>query len=163
MKLIAIGSNLVSPTFGLPIKNCIEAVRKLSFFFNVIKISKWYKSEPIPKSQQPWFINGLINVETNFSPEEIMKTLLKIENEFGRLRSKKNEARIIDLDLIDYDNLIKETKFLTLPHPRMHERLFVLRPLNDISSTWKHPILKKSVKELIRINKKNQSILKYQN
>ena len=161
MILIAIGSNLSSTQFGNPINNCLEAINKLELFFKVTKISNWYETEPIPKSEQPWFVNGIVNVITDKRPEEIMRTLLVIEKEFGRLRSKKNEARVIDLDLIAYDNLVIKTKFLILPHPRMHERLFVLKPLNDIFPNWKHPVLKKNVKSMLNMIKNYQNINEY--
>tara|TARA_X000000950_G_scaffold264766_1_gene338338 strand:+ start:280 stop:696 length:417 start_codon:yes stop_codon:yes gene_type:complete len=125
----------------------------------VKKISNWYESEPVPISNQPWFINAVVKVSTNRSPEELLYNLHKIENLFGRERSVLNASRTIDLDLIDYEGLIKSDS-LILPHPRMHLRLFVLLPMLDIEPNWVHPVLKHSIKELISKYTSNQKIRK---
>tara|TARA_B100001093_G_C26163646_1_gene732634 strand:- start:5 stop:490 length:486 start_codon:yes stop_codon:yes gene_type:complete len=158
MILIAIGSNLLSNKFGKPINNCLEAVKALSTFFKINEISCWYESEPVPSADQPWYVNGIISISSNYEPKKIMNILLKIESEFGRVRIKKNEARTIDLDLICYNELVIKTGFLTLPHPRMHLRAFVLKPLLDLSPDWVHPIYKMSAKELFSMIHKEQNI-----
>ena len=125
----------------------------------VKKISNWYESEPVPLSNQPWFINAVVKVSTNTSPEELLYKLHKIENFFGRERSILNASRTIDLDLIDFQGLIKNDS-LILPHPRMHLRLFVLLPLQDIEPNWVHPVLKQSIKELLNNYTSDQKIIK---
>ena len=145
---ISLGSNLKRDN-KLSLKENLEIIL-LTFPENNIfvkKISNWYESEPIPLSSQPWFINSVVKVSTNKAPEELLYKLHEIENLFGRKRSILNASRTIDLDLIDFQGLIKNDS-LILPHPRMHLRLFVLLPLQDIEPNWVHPVLKLSIKEL---------------
>ena len=149
MIFIGIGSNLSSGLFGSPFNNCIAAIEELKKHFEIKNISQWYESEPIPKSDQPWFINGVISILTNNKPLEVLDILLKVENSLGRKRYKKNEARIIDLDLLSYNDLVLHSEKLILPHPRMHLRSFVLKPIEDINSKWVHPFLKINVKNLL--------------
>lgn len=156
MILIAIGSNLESSTYGSPKENCIAAINILKKKFNVQSISKFYKTEPIPKSEQPWFVNAVIEVRTKLSPTDILKTLLSIESDFKRTRKNKNEARVIDLDLISYDNQIIKSRELTIPHPRMHLRKFVIKPICDINENWEHPKLKKKASIILKELAKQQ-------
>ncbi|PPR35632.1 MAG: 2-amino-4-hydroxy-6-hydroxymethyldihydropteridine pyrophosphokinase [Alphaproteobacteria bacterium MarineAlpha6_Bin4] len=161
MIYIGIGSNLSGNKNQKPIENCKEAIFALKKQVTVCKISSWYKSEPVPVSNQPWFINGVVEINTDKTPIELLEYLLKIEEVFGRLRQKKNEARIIDLDIIDYKKKViyKENKLIT-PHPRMHERPFVLLPLKEISPKWKHPIKKVSLDKLLNKLNYKKKILK---
>ena len=157
---ISLGSNLKRDN-KLSLKENLETIL-MTFPENNIfvkKISNWYESEPVPLSNQPWFINAVVKVSTNTSPEELLYKLHKIENFFGRERSILNASRTIDLDLIDYQGLIKRDS-LILPHPRMHLRLFVLLPMQDIEPNWVHPVLKYSIKELITNYTSNQKIKK---
>jgi 2-amino-4-hydroxy-6-hydroxymethyldihydropteridine diphosphokinase len=158
---IGIGSNLNGKNNETPLQNCKKALVELKKEVNICKISSWYKSEPIPVSNQPWFINGVIEISTNKSSLDLLKFILSIEEVFGRVRKKKNEARILDLDIIDYKKkiLYKKNK-LIIPHPRMHERSFVLQPLSELNPKWIHPIKKKGIKELIRNLNDKQKILK---
>ena len=156
MIFIAIGSNLESSTYGSPKENCMAAINILKKKFNVKSISKFYKTEPIPKSDQPWFINVVINVRTELSPIEILKTLLSVESDFKRKRKNKNEARVIDLDLISYDNQVIKSRDLTIPHPRMHLRKFVIKPICDINENWEHPKLKKKASIILKELAKQQ-------
>ena len=143
MILVAIGSNLNSKSFGSPEQNCNAAIDMLRKYFEVTQSSSFYKTEPIPKSEQPWFVNCIVNIKSKISPSRILDTLLEIELQFGRKRNKKNEARVLDLDLIAYNSLIVKSLKLTLPHPRMHLRKFVIQPICDINKNWIHPISKK--------------------
>ncbi len=158
MIIIAIGSNLNSDIYGSPIKNCLSGVIFLKEFFFVKKVSRFYKSEPIPKSNQPWYVNGVVEIKTTLHPFDILKKLFFIENHFKRIRRKKNEPRIIDLDLICYNNLISSKRSLILPHPRMHKRMFVLKPICDINPKWEHPVLKEKAFNLLK-KLANQKIL----
>ncbi len=157
---ISLGSNLKRDK-KLSLKENLEMILKTFPENNIFvkKISNWYESEPVPISNQPWFINAVVKVSTNRSPEELLYNLHKIENLFGRERSVLNASRTIDLDLIDYEGLIKSDS-LILPHPRMHLRLFVLLPMLDIEPNWVHPVLKHSIKELISKYTSNQKIRK---
>jgi len=158
---IGIGSNLNGKNNETPLQNCKKALVELKKEVNICKISSWYKSEPIPVSNQPWFINGVIEISTNKSSLDLLEFILSIEEVSGRERKKKNEARILDLDIIDYKKKILYIKNkLIIPHPRMHERSFVLQPLSELNPKWMHPIKKKGIKELIRNLNDKQKISK---
>ena len=161
MIYIGIGSNLNGKNNETPLQNCKKALVELKKEVNICKISSWYKSEPIPVSNQPWFINGVIKIRTDKSSLDLLEFILSIEKVFGRVREKKNEARILDLDIIDYKKKILYIKNkLIIPHPRMHERSFVLQPLSELNPKWMHPIKKKGIKELIRNLNDKQKISK---
>ena len=117
-----------------------------------IKSSKNYETLSWPNKKKPKFINIVLKAKTFLSPNALMKKCLFIEKELGRLRNKKNEPRTCDIDIIDYDKkIVKSTinQNLTIPHPKMHKRNFVLLPLFEIAKTWIHPIKKVSVRSLI--------------
>ena len=161
MIYIGIGSNLNGKKNETPLQNCKKALLELKKEVNICNISSWYKSEPMPVSSQPWYINGVVEISTNKSSIDLLEYILNIEEFFGRVREKKNEARILDLDIIDYNKqiLYKKNK-LIIPHPRMHQRSFVLQPLFELNPRWIHPITKKGIKELIRNLNNKQKILK---
>ena len=145
---LSIGSNL-----GNKKKN-IELVKfKLKKNnIKIIKSSKNYETLSWPNKKNPKFLNTVLKIKTLLSPKNLMKKCLNIEKELGRTRNKKNEPRICDIDIIDYDKkIIKITKnqLLIIPHPKMHIRNFVLLPLFEINKTWIHPIKKLSIKELV--------------
>lgn len=149
MILIALGSNLSQAPYTSP-RDVLEAA--LEKFptrgITVVKASRWYETEPVPKSDQPWFVNGVALVESDLSPEALLGALHDLESEMGRLRRERWEARILDLDLLAYDGVIRG-EGVVLPHPRLHERAFVLRPLQDVAPGWSHPVLKKTAAELL--------------
>lgn len=151
MIFIGIGANLSSSRFGSPRRVCEEALKEIEKQGIEIKgMSGWYRSQPVPVSDQPWYINGVCAVETALSPQDLLARLHAIEEKFGRVRKIRNEARIIDLDLLAYDNEVsKEGESLVLPHPRMHERAFVMLPLVEIAPAWRHPVSGLSGQELI--------------
>ena len=161
MIYIGNGSNLKGKKNETPLENCKKALEELSEELNICKVSSWYKSEPIPISNQPWFINGVVEIQTNKSSLDLLDFILNIEENFGRIRKKRNEARIIDIDIIDYKKKIiyLKNKLIT-PHPRMHERAFVLLPLRELNFKWVHPINKKSLNELINNLCDKQKIIK---
>ena len=161
MIYISIGSNLNGKNNETPLQNCKNALKELKKKVNICKISSWYKSEPIPISNQPWFVNGVVKIKTDKSSLDLLEFILNIEESFGRIRKKKNEARVLDLDIIDYKKTIlyKRNK-LIIPHPRMHKRLFVLYPLRELNPKWIHPIKKKGLKELINNLNVQQKIFK---
>jgi len=162
MIIVAIGSNLSSKTYGLPENNCIECLKILKKVFFVKKVSKFYKSEPIPKSDQQWYVNGVIEICTNLYPQDILNKLFSIENHFKRTRKIRNEPRVIDLDLISYKNKTINNKSLIIPHPRMHQRKFVIRPICDLDPNWKHPVLKIKANVLLK-SVANQKIFNINN
>ena len=150
MILIALGSNLKSETYGDPIKNCNKALEFLEKRFELEKVSNFYETEPIPKSNQAMYVNGVVSVKTNFLPKKILSELMKIEKIFKRVRHLKNESRVIDLDLLCYNEIILKEKNLQLPHPRMHLRRFVMQPLCDINKEWVHPLKKDTAKNILK-------------
>ena len=150
MIIVAIGSNLSSRTYGLPENNCSECLKILRKVFFVRKVSKFYKSEPIPKSDQQWYVNGVVEICTTLYPQDILHKLFLIESYFKRTRKIRNEPRVIDLDLISYKNKIINNNSLIIPHPRMHQRKFVIRPICDLDPNWKHPVLKKKANVLLK-------------
>tara|TARA_B100000989_G_scaffold289136_1_gene260581 strand:- start:17 stop:508 length:492 start_codon:yes stop_codon:yes gene_type:complete len=160
MIFVAIGSNLNSSKAEEPTTNCNNAVKLLKQNFYIENISSWYKSEPIPKSDQPWYVNGVVKLHTNINPFSLLKLLLKVEKDFGRKRKFRNEARILDLDIISYKNFIFRSDILVLPHPRMHERSFVLDPLKEIEPKWVHPVFKMDILKLKQKFVTNQRVYK---
>jgi 2-amino-4-hydroxy-6-hydroxymethyldihydropteridine diphosphokinase len=149
MILLGLGANLPSPA-GPPLATLEAALAAFTASgVTIAARSRWYRTAPVPVSDQPWFINGVARVETSLEPLELLKLLQKIERQFGRRRGVRNEARTLDLDIIDYDGRVEETSSLVLPHPRMHERGFVLLPLAEIAPGWRHPRLGETVSALI--------------
>ncbi|OUR75676.1 2-amino-4-hydroxy-6-hydroxymethyldihydropteridine diphosphokinase [Alphaproteobacteria bacterium 46_93_T64] len=145
MILIALGANLEHPIHGAPVNSLVAALeilkaRGLKICFQ----SSWYKTAPVPISDQPWFVNAVIAIETDLDADELLELLHSVEAEFGRVREIKWEARVLDLDLISYDALVTEnreqTKGNVIPHPHMGERAFVLAPIIEILPDWRHPI-----------------------
>ena len=148
---LAIGSNIESPKGFSPIKNCNNAINELSKFnINMVQKSSWYLSEPIPKSSQPKFYNLVVLCYTNHSVNKVLKIIQIIEQKFGRIRIIKNMPRCIDIDIISFNGIVKNSLLLTIPHPRMHLRKFVLLPLFEIDSSWAHPLLKKNIKFFLK-------------
>ena len=144
---IGIGSNL-----GTPGKNCIEAIEKISRTkdIKIISRSSFYQTEPIGEVQQDWFVNSAIKIKTSLSPTHLLSALLNIESVMGRTREEKWGPRLIDLDLLFNGNLILGKKDLTLPHPEIQKRKFVLIPMSEIAESLVHPTLKKTIKTLLQ-------------
>jgi len=147
--LIGLGANLPSDRFGAPKATLEAALGALeSRGVRVVRRSRWYSSAPVPPSGQPRYVNAVAAVETGLSPEALLALLHAIEDEFGRRRSVAGAARVIDLDLLAYDDLIRLESPPILPHPRLAERAFVLRPLCDIDPHWRHPQRRQSARQL---------------
>ena len=143
---IGIGSNLESPA-----ENCLKAVEHLNSHsdLTLVERSSLYQSEPFGMTDQDWFVNSVIQLTTSLSPEELLQTCLSIEQALGRTRTEKWEPRIIDLDILFYDDLILKQDGLEIPHPGIPERSFVLVPMNEIAPEFIHPLLKKSMRILL--------------
>ncbi|MCX7942258.1 MAG: 2-amino-4-hydroxy-6-hydroxymethyldihydropteridine diphosphokinase [Dictyoglomaceae bacterium] len=150
---IGIGTNL-----GDKIKNIDEALNRLKDKgLNIIKISSIIETEPYGYKNQDNFLNAVCLIETDLSPFELLDLLLEVEKEMGRVRTIKWGPRIIDLDIIFYDDLIINHEKLIIPHPDAHNRIFVMEPLLEIEPNFLHPILKKTVRE-IYLDLKRRSI-----
>ncbi len=151
--IVGIGANLVPVGFENILSALEHIIKRITYNKNISlkKISSWYKTEPIPRSDQPNFINGVLHLETNLKPHNLLKFFKVIELEFGRIKTKKNEPRVVDLDILFYNNLVISDIELVIPHPRITERRFVLEPLNEIAPEWEHPVNGKKVKKLLEI------------
>lgn len=153
MILVGIGANLASVRAGPPYMTCKAALSALAEGPPTVKIavvSPWYRSAPVPASDQPWFINGVARVETELDAEALLLRLHEVEDLFGRSRSFSNAPRVLDLDLLAYDDLILTAGTgLQLPHPRLHQRIFVLAPLCDLVPSWRHPTLNRTAAEML--------------
>jgi 2-amino-4-hydroxy-6-hydroxymethyldihydropteridine diphosphokinase len=149
--LIGLGANLASPDHGPPVATLESALGALSAQGLAIRArSRWWESAPVPISDQPWYVNGVVEVATDLPPEPLLGLLHRLESEFGRRRSVPNAPRILDLDLLAYGDLVRSgLEPPLLPHPRMAERAFVLFPLAEICPHWRHPATGRSLEELI--------------
>lgn len=141
--LIALGSNLGDREAHLRF-----AVEKLAALGQVRAVSSFHETEPAGYAGQGRFLNAAAVLETELEPPALMRELLRIEAERGRERRIRNGPRTLDLDLLMYGDLAMDVPGLTLPHPRLHERLFVLAPLAEIAPESVHPRLKRSVRQL---------------
>lgn len=150
MILIGLGANLSSPLHGGPQEACEAALGVLAAAGTRIKRrSRWYRSAPVPPSDQPWFINGVAEVETNLSPAALLDLLHRVERDFGRQRRIRDEARVIDLDLLAYGEQVSSPgQTPILPHPRLAERAFVILPLAELEPGWRHPATGRSAAEM---------------
>lgn len=115
----------------------------------ILKLSPVYETESVGGPPQRKYLNAVWEIETSLTPRAVLEALLKVEALSGRERREKNAARTLDLDLLFYENQIIHEPELDVPHPRLHERAFVLKPLADIAPDWIHPELKKTVKALL--------------
>ena len=143
---ITLGSNMGNKEENF--KNAIKKIQEVSGI-KISKISSFIVTEPWGNEDQEEFLNGVIEVKTYLTPRELMSELLIIENELGRVREIKWGPRIIDLDIVLYDDIVSNDEFVILPHPLMHLREFVLKPLNEIAPYALHPLKNKRVFELL--------------
>lgn len=157
---LSIGSNM-----GDKRSNCLRSIDELvaSGAAVLMVCSPFYKTEPVDYLDQDWFVNAVVKVKTNDSPHELLARLKEIEQKNGRTtRSRRFGPRVLDLDILMFDDLVVKSPRLTLPHPRMHQRRFVLQPMCDIDPSVVHPLLKKNMRHLLdRIPAKEQKVILY--
>jgi len=145
---ISIGSNL-----GERLDNCQRAVATLTApgaGVGLVRVSPYYETEPWGRPDQGPFVNVVVEVETALAPQELLKRTREVEAALGRTRGERWGPRVIDLDIVFYGDYVMDEPGLVIPHPHAHERAFVLAPISDIAPEFVHPVLDKSVSELLR-------------
>lgn len=158
MIFIGIGANLPSDRFGAPLAACEAALQALTDHgLRVVGRSNWYESAPVPMSDQPWYVNGVVEIETPLDAPHVLAELHAIEAAFGRVRTVRNAPRVIDLDLVAYDDVVLDGQ-LMVPHPRMAERAFVVLPLAELAPQWVHPVTGEAIAEIKARLPKDQEI-----
>ena len=140
---LSLGSNV-----GDRPANLKEAVARLAGLGRVARVSSFYETEPVEMTSQPWFLNCAVSLDTETSVRHLMTSLLEIEQEMGRRRSQLKGPRTIDMDILLFGDSVISEKGLTVPHPAMQQRRFVLEPLAEIAAEVRHPVLQKTIKEL---------------
>jgi 2-amino-4-hydroxy-6-hydroxymethyldihydropteridine diphosphokinase len=140
---LSLGSNV-----GDRAANLRTAINRVSSLGDVMAVSSFYETEPVEFAAQPWFLNCAVELDTEKMPKQLLAGILDIEREMGRRRVQKKGPRTLDIDILLFGNSIIQTKGLTIPHPAMHERRFVLEPLAEIAPEAQHPVIKRTVREL---------------
>ncbi|MBM3504674.1 MAG: 2-amino-4-hydroxy-6-hydroxymethyldihydropteridine diphosphokinase [Alphaproteobacteria bacterium] len=153
MILVGLGANLPHPVFGTPRATLRAALDLLDASgLAVIRRSRFYRSSPVPPSDQPLFVNAVAVVRSELPPAALLERLHDIERMFGRVRRERWEARVIDLDLLDVAGVVTTAgEGVRLPHPRLAERAFVLVPMAEVAPTWRHPVTGRSIVELLTV------------
>ena len=140
---LSLGSNV-----GDRAANLNAAIARLGAFGEVVAVSSFYETEPVEFAAQPWFLNCAVKLDTEKMPKQLLAAILDLEQKMGRRRVQKGGPRSIDIDILLFGNSIVDTQGLTVPHPAMHQRRFVLEPLAEIAPEVRHPVFKRTIREL---------------
>ena len=149
---VGIGANLDHPIYGAPRRALEAALAELERrSVRVLRLSPWYRTAPVPVSDQPWYLNAVVEVGTDLPADSLLARLHEVEELFGRVRTVANAARVIDMDLLDFrgEITVGGPGRAILPPPRMEGRAFVLRPLADLAPDWCHPQIGVSIRSLV--------------
>jgi 2-amino-4-hydroxy-6-hydroxymethyldihydropteridine diphosphokinase len=154
MIFLGLGGNMPSERFGPPRATLEAALSALKGHgVQICRRSRWYRSQPLPDDGQPWYVNGVSEIATILPPGGLLALLLEIERKFGRERRTRWAPRTIDLDLLAYHDFsnwdCRAPADPVLPHPRLHERSFVLAPLAELAPGWRHPVLGRTVEAML--------------
>jgi 2-amino-4-hydroxy-6-hydroxymethyldihydropteridine diphosphokinase len=152
---LCLGSNLGNKKKNL--NRALKEIRNLKMV-KVLRISSIYETEPVGFKDQGWFLNAVVKINTKLPPLSLLYLLQGIERKLGRVRGKRWGPRKVDLDILLYDKMIMHDDKLTLPHPQMQKRKFVLIPLIELGSKWKHPVLHLTPKMLLEKIKTGQEV-----
>jgi 2-amino-4-hydroxy-6-hydroxymethyldihydropteridine diphosphokinase len=148
--LIGLGANRGSRRWGGPQRTLTAALAALAMAGVVITArSGWYRSAPLPPSGQPWFVNAVAAIDTALGAHALLALSQAVERRLGRVRSVRNAPRVVELDLLDYRGEQVRSPDLILPHPRLHQRRFVLAPLAEIAPFWRHSVFGLTTQELL--------------
>ena len=140
---LSLGSNL-----GDRAANLQTAIAQLAGLGKAVAVSSFYETEPVELTAQPWFLNCAVKLDTEKMPRQLIAGILSLEQGMGRQRKQTKGPRIIDIDILLFGSSIIEIPSLTVPHPKMHERRFVLEPLAEIAPDSRHPVFRRTVREL---------------
>lgn len=151
MIFLGLGANLPSAEYGAPRDTCEAALRLIEMRgISVLRRSRWWRTAPQPAGPQPWFVNGVAEIESALEPDALLEVLHALEAEAGRVRGAPNAARPLDLDLLAYHDLVRDpAEGAIVPHPRMTERAFVLLPLAELAPRWIDPRSGAAIAELV--------------
>jgi 2-amino-4-hydroxy-6-hydroxymethyldihydropteridine diphosphokinase len=140
---LSLGSNL-----GDRAAHLNGAIKRMDTLGKIMAVSSFYETEPVELTAQPWFLNCAVELDTEKMPKQLLASIFDIEKEMGRRRVQKKGPRTVDIDILLFGNSIIKAKGLTIPHPAMHDRRFVLEPLAEIAPEIRHPIFKRTIREL---------------
>ena len=155
---LSLGSNLADRPANLR-----DAIDRLSELGTVVAVSSFYETEPVETSPQPWFLNCAVKFDTEKMPRQLIAAILSLEQSMGRQRRKEKAPRTIDIDILLFGSSIIELPSLTIPHARLHQRRFVLEPMAEIAPDARHPVLKRTMRELRDALPAGQHVKKLQN